>query len=112
MPTLLTLLPFFGISLVLGFTPGPDNLFVLLQSATRGARSGMVIVLGLCTGLVVAYTGCRGRTWRVSGGVQRGVHSAQERRGRVSRLSGMAGVARSGQQDAGEGPGCRRGTSV
>ena len=48
-----TLLPFFGISLVLGLTPGPDNLFVLLQSAMRGSRSGMVIVLGLCTGLLV-----------------------------------------------------------
>ena len=53
MPPLSTLLPFFGISLVLGLTPGPDNLFVLLQSAMRGARSGMVIVLGLCTGLLV-----------------------------------------------------------
>jgi threonine/homoserine/homoserine lactone efflux protein len=48
-----TLLPFFGISIVLGLTPGPDNLFVLLQSAMRGPRSGMVIVLGLCTGLLV-----------------------------------------------------------
>ncbi|WP_158937320.1 LysE family translocator [Burkholderia sp. S171] len=53
MPSFQTLLPFFGISVVLGLTPGPDNLFVLLQSATRGARSGMVIVLGLCTGLIV-----------------------------------------------------------
>jgi threonine/homoserine/homoserine lactone efflux protein len=48
-----TLLPFFAISLVLGFTPGPDNVFVLLQSAMRGPRSGMVIVSGLCTGLLV-----------------------------------------------------------
>ncbi|WP_109482718.1 LysE family translocator [Paraburkholderia sp. C35] len=48
-----TLLPFFGISLVLGLAPGPDNIFVLLQSAIRGARSGMVVVLGLCTGLLV-----------------------------------------------------------
>jgi threonine/homoserine/homoserine lactone efflux protein len=53
MPPLSTLLPFFGISLVLGLTPGPDNLFVLLQSAMRGPRSGMVIVFGLCTGLLV-----------------------------------------------------------
>jgi threonine/homoserine/homoserine lactone efflux protein len=48
-----TLLPFFGISLVLGLTPGPDNIFVLLQSAMRGPRSGMVIVAGLCSGLLV-----------------------------------------------------------
>jgi threonine/homoserine/homoserine lactone efflux protein len=53
MPSLSTLIAFFGISLVLGFTPGPDNLFVLLQSATRGARAGMVIVSGLCSGLLV-----------------------------------------------------------
>ncbi|RFU46491.1 LysE family translocator [Paraburkholderia sp. DHOC27] len=48
-----TLLPFFGVSLVLGLAPGPDNVFVLLQSAMRGPRAGMVIVLGLCTGLLV-----------------------------------------------------------
>lgn len=53
MPPLSTLLPFFGISLVLGLAPGPDNLFVLMQSATRGARAGMIIVIGLCTGLLV-----------------------------------------------------------
>lgn len=48
-----TLIPFFGIALVLGLTPGPDNLFVLLQSAMRGPRSGMLIVSGLCSGLLV-----------------------------------------------------------
>ena len=53
MPPIETLLAFFGISLVLGLTPGPDNVFVLLQSAMRGPRAGMVVVLGLCTGLLV-----------------------------------------------------------
>jgi threonine/homoserine/homoserine lactone efflux protein len=53
MPPLETLLPFFGIAVVLGLTPGPDNVFVLLQSAMRGPRAGMVVVLGLCTGLLV-----------------------------------------------------------
>ncbi len=53
MPALDTLLAFFGISLVLGITPGPDNVFVLLQSAMRGPRAGMIVVLGLCTGLLV-----------------------------------------------------------
>jgi threonine/homoserine/homoserine lactone efflux protein len=52
MPSLSTLLSFFAVSLLLGVTPGPDNLFVLLQSV-RGPRSGMVIVWGLCTGLLV-----------------------------------------------------------
>lgn len=52
MPTLDTLLAFFGVSLLLGITPGPDNLFVLVQSAQRGWRAGMAVVLGLCVGLV------------------------------------------------------------
>lgn len=53
MPTADTLLAFFGVSLLLGITPGPDNLFVLVQSAQRGWRAGMAVVLGLCAGLVV-----------------------------------------------------------
>ncbi|RID98416.1 LysE family translocator [Simplicispira hankyongi] len=53
MPTLDTLLAFFGVSLLLGITPGPDNLFVLVQSAQRGWRAGMAVVVGLCVGLVV-----------------------------------------------------------
>ena len=44
---------FFGVALLLAFSPGPDNLFVLAQSATRGRRAGMLVVLGLCTGLAV-----------------------------------------------------------
>lgn len=53
MPTLQTLLSFFGVSLLLALTPGPDNLFVLVQSVQRGARVGLAVVLGLCLGLVV-----------------------------------------------------------
>ena len=53
MPTLDTLRAFFGVSLLLGITPGPDNLFVLVQSAQRGWRAGMAVVVGLCAGLVV-----------------------------------------------------------
>lgn len=56
MPTLDTLLAFFGVSLLLGITPGPDNLFVLVQSAQRGWRAGMAVVVGLCAGLVVHTT--------------------------------------------------------
>jgi threonine/homoserine/homoserine lactone efflux protein len=47
---------FFGVSLLLGITPGPDNIFVLVQSATYGKRAGMLVVLGLCGGLVVHTT--------------------------------------------------------
>ena len=53
MPTVETTLAFFGVALLLSFTPGPDNLFVLMQSATQGRRAGLLVVLGLSTGLVV-----------------------------------------------------------
>ena len=53
MPTLQTLIAFFGVAVVLALTPGPDNIFVLLQSAQRGWRAGMAVVVGLCAGLVV-----------------------------------------------------------
>jgi len=53
LPSVDTTIAFFGLALVLGFTPGPDNLFVLMQSATHGRRAGLLVVLGLCTGLMV-----------------------------------------------------------
>ena len=53
MPTLQTLIAFFGVAVVLALTPGPDNIFVLLQSAQGGWRAGMAVVVGLCAGLVV-----------------------------------------------------------
>jgi threonine/homoserine/homoserine lactone efflux protein len=33
--------------------PGPDNIFVLTQAALRGRLAGIIITLGLCTGLIV-----------------------------------------------------------
>ena len=53
MPSYDTLLAFFGVSLLLALTPGPDNIFVLVQSAQRGWRAGMSVVVGLCLGLCV-----------------------------------------------------------
>jgi threonine/homoserine/homoserine lactone efflux protein len=47
-----TLFAFFGIAIVLALTPGPDNLFVLMQSALWGRSAGMSVVLGLCTGVL------------------------------------------------------------
>ncbi|WP_088143656.1 LysE family translocator [Achromobacter xylosoxidans] len=47
-----TLIAFFGIAVLLALTPGPDNLFVLMQSAIWGRKAGMYVVLGLCTGLL------------------------------------------------------------
>lgn len=52
MPAADTALSFFGLALLLSFAPGPDNIFVMLQSATHGRRAGLWVVLGLCTGLV------------------------------------------------------------
>lgn len=52
MLTLEVALSFFGIAVLLAVTPGPDNLFVLMQSALWGRASGMLVVLGLCTGLL------------------------------------------------------------
>lgn len=38
---------------ILSLVPGPDNIFVLTQSALYGRKSGLLITLGLCTGLIV-----------------------------------------------------------
>lgn len=48
-----TIITFFSAAVLLGLAPGPDNLFVLTQSALRGRGPGLVIVLGLCSGLLV-----------------------------------------------------------
>jgi threonine/homoserine/homoserine lactone efflux protein len=53
MPSYQTLSAFFGVAILLALTPGPDNLFVLTQSALSGRKAGLCVVLGLCTGLVV-----------------------------------------------------------
>jgi threonine/homoserine/homoserine lactone efflux protein len=47
-----TVLAFFTTSVLLALAPGPDNIFVLTQSATRGKGPGLVVMLGLCTGLI------------------------------------------------------------
>ncbi|KAA0891163.1 LysE family translocator [Pusillimonas sp. ANT_WB101] len=52
MLTLDIALSFFGVAVLLALVPGPDNLFVLMQSAMWGRTSGLLVVLGLCTGLV------------------------------------------------------------
>lgn len=40
-------------SVALAFAPGPDNIFVLTQSALYGRKAGILVTLGLCTGLLV-----------------------------------------------------------
>ena len=44
---------FIAASAALAIAPGPDNLYVLAQSALHGHRTGLLITLGLCTGLMV-----------------------------------------------------------
>lgn len=39
-------------SLLLALSPGPDNIFVLTQSMAKGSKSGLIVTLGLCSGLV------------------------------------------------------------
>lgn len=51
-----TLAAFFLASVVLAVAPGPDNLFVLAHSALRGPAAGLIVTLGLCSGLVVHTT--------------------------------------------------------
>ena len=48
-----TLALFTSASLLLAVAPGPDNIFVLTQSMVRGWRVGLIVTLGLCTGLIV-----------------------------------------------------------
>ena len=48
-----TLLLFLTASLLLCIAPGPDNIFVLMHSMLRGVGSGLLVTLGLCTGLLV-----------------------------------------------------------
>jgi len=50
------LITFFIASVLLGLAPGPDNIFVLTQSALHGQLAGIYVTLGLCTGLIVHTT--------------------------------------------------------
>lgn len=43
---------FFTTSALLALSPGPDNLFVMTQAAQRGRKAGLLVTLGLCTGLL------------------------------------------------------------
>ena len=55
------LLSFIGASILLILMPGPDNIFVLTESLTKGYRTGIAISTGLSSGIfihtLVATTG-------------------------------------------------------
>ncbi|RBW69045.1 LysE family translocator [Bacillus taeanensis] len=42
--------------MLLTLAPGPDILFVIVQSISQGKRAGIAVALGLCTGLIVHTT--------------------------------------------------------
>lgn len=48
-----TLVLFFFASVALALAPGPDNIFVMLQSAMAGRSAGLAVTAGLCSGLLV-----------------------------------------------------------
>ena len=48
-----TLVTFLLASGLLALAPGPDNLFVLTQSVVQGHKAGLLVTLGLGTGLIV-----------------------------------------------------------
>lgn len=47
-----TALVFFPAAVLLALAPGPDNLFVMAQSAQNGRAAGYAVTLGLCSGLI------------------------------------------------------------
>jgi threonine/homoserine/homoserine lactone efflux protein len=47
------LLSFIGATALLAISPGPDNIFVLIQSMTNGIKYGIATVLGLISGCIV-----------------------------------------------------------
>ncbi|WP_262694454.1 LysE family translocator [Kordiimonas aquimaris] len=50
--TLEIIAAFAATSIVLSLAPGPDNIFVLTQSAMHGPQAGLMVTLGLATGLL------------------------------------------------------------
>ena len=47
-----TLSVFIAACVALALAPGPDNIFVLTQSALYGRKAGLMVTIGLCTGLI------------------------------------------------------------
>jgi len=47
------LLPFLAASILLTISPGPDILYVLVQSLSNGVRAGLLTTLGLISGIII-----------------------------------------------------------
>lgn len=54
------IITFLGASILLTLMPGPDNLFVLAQSMSKGKYAGISTACGLCTGLIVHIAAAAG----------------------------------------------------
>ncbi|WP_221568655.1 LysE family translocator [Alkalihalobacillus sp. TS-13] len=52
----IVILSFLGVAIFLTLMPGPDNLFVIVQSISQNKKAGIATALGLCTGLIVHIT--------------------------------------------------------
>ncbi|RKS43350.1 threonine/homoserine/homoserine lactone efflux protein [Gillisia mitskevichiae] len=50
---LLQLIPFLTASILLTLSPGPDNIYVLVQSISNGKKAGIVTTLGLVSGILI-----------------------------------------------------------
>lgn len=50
------LIAFMGATALLSISPGPDNIYVLMQSVTNGKKFGLATVAGLMTGCLVHTT--------------------------------------------------------
>ena len=48
----MNILGFLSAAILLTLMPGPDILFVITQSITRGKKAGIIFACGLCTGLI------------------------------------------------------------
>ncbi|MCV6637854.1 LysE family translocator [Candidatus Albibeggiatoa sp. nov. NOAA] len=51
-----TIITFVVASSLVTLAPGPDNLFVLTQSMLHGRKVGLIVTLGICTGLIFHTT--------------------------------------------------------
>ena len=47
------ILSFVGASILLTLMPGPDNIFVLTESLTKGQKNGIAISIGLVSGILI-----------------------------------------------------------
>lgn len=50
---LLQLIPFLTASILLTLSPGPDIIYVLVQSMTNGKKAGIITTLGLVSGILI-----------------------------------------------------------